>query len=64
MESSGQVGIHEPRKRDTSLPGMKVPTLGPSVNPMCLFTCVLYNEVVNRKVSLSSVYASQCQHEE
>lgn len=44
--------------------GTKVPTLGPSVNPMCLFTCVLYNEVVNRKVSLSSVYASQCQHEE
>lgn len=31
--------------------GMKVPTLGLSVNPMCLFTCVLYNEVVNRKVS-------------
>lgn len=44
--------------------GMKVPTLAPSVNPMCPFTCVLYNEVVNRKVSLSSVYTSQNQHEE
>lgn len=53
--------------RHTSQSRMKVPTLGPSVNPVflpvCLFTRILYNKVVSKKNSLSSVYASQGQCE-